>query len=67
MTKTYHKALQCFSGRPKTRILGWGEQNKKYPLMVANANPPRKPSIHWWSLLDTDEIDTLFILFHLVR
>ena len=29
--------------------------------MVANTDPARKPGIHWWSFLDTDEKDTLFL------
>ena len=28
--------------------------------MIANTNPVRKPSVHWWSFIDTDEEDTLF-------
>ena len=28
--------------------------------MVVNTDPARKPEIHWWSFLDTDEKDTLF-------
>ena len=32
----------------------------KYPFMVANTDLARKPGIHWWSFLDTDEKDTLF-------
>ena len=31
-----------------------------YPFMIANTDPARKPVIHWWSFLDTDERDTLF-------
>ena len=33
----------------------------KYPFMVANTDPTRKAGIHWWSFLDTDEKDTLFL------
>ena len=29
--------------------------------MVANTDSARKPGIHWWSFLDTDEKDTLFL------
>ena len=29
--------------------------------MVANTNPERKPVIHWWSFLDTNKKDTLFL------
>ena len=58
MEYTYHKILLVFFGRPETRILGWGKQ--KYPFMVANTDPVRKPGIHWWSFLDKDEKDTLF-------
>ena len=32
----------------------------KYPFMVANTDPARKPGIHWWSFQDTGEKDTLF-------
>ena len=32
----------------------------KYPFMVANTDPHKKLGVHWWSLLDTDERDTLF-------
>ena len=28
--------------------------------MNAKTDPARKPRIHWWSFLDTDERDTLF-------
>ena len=31
----------------------------KYPFMIANTDPARKPGIHWWSFLDTDGRDTL--------
>ena len=31
----------------------------KYPFMIANTDPARKPGIHWRSFLDTDERDTL--------
>ena len=32
----------------------------KYPFMIANTDPARKPGIHWWSFLDSDEKDILF-------
>ena len=32
----------------------------KYPFMIANTDPARKPGLYWWSFLDTDERDTLF-------
>ena len=32
----------------------------KYPFMVANIDPHKKPDAHWWLFLDTDERDTLF-------
>ena len=32
----------------------------KYPFMTANTDPARKPGIHWWLFLNTDERDTLF-------
>ena len=28
--------------------------------MIANTDPTRKPGIHWWLFLDTEERDTLF-------
>ena len=28
--------------------------------MGANTDPHKKPGVHWWSFLDTDEGDTLF-------
>ena len=33
----------------------------KYPFMVPNTNPARKLRIHWWSFLDTDETNTLYL------
>ena len=33
----------------------------KYPFMVASTDPAKKPGIHWWSFLDTNEKDTLFL------
>ena len=33
-----------------------------YPFMIANTDLARKPGVHWWSFLDTDEKDTLFLL-----
>ena len=33
----------------------------KYPFMIANTDPARKPGIHSWSFLDTDEKNTLFL------
>ena len=32
----------------------------KYPFMIANTDLHNKPGVHWWSILDTDEGDTLF-------
>ena len=34
----------------------------KYPFMIANTDPARKPEKHWWSFLVTNERDTLFFL-----
>ena len=31
-----------------------------YPFMIANTDLHNKPGVHWWSILDTDERDTLF-------
>ena len=28
--------------------------------MIANTDPERKPGMHWWSFLDTDERNTIF-------
>ena len=36
------------------------KKETKYPFMIANTDPARKPGIHWWSFLDTDERDALF-------
>ena len=33
----------------------------KYPFRIANTDPARKPGIHSWSFLDTDEKNTLFL------
>ena len=33
----------------------------KYPFMIPNTDPARKLRIHWWSFLDTDEKDTLYL------
>ena len=32
----------------------------RYPFMIANTDPEKKPGTHWWSFLDTDAKDTLF-------
>ena len=33
----------------------------KYSFMVPNTDPERKLRIHWWSFLDTDETNTLYL------
>ena len=38
-------------------------RNKKasHPFIIANTDIARKSGTHWWSFLDTDEKDTLFL------
>ena len=31
------------------------QKRAKYPFMVANTDPARKPGVHWWSFLDIEE------------
>ena len=38
----------------------------RYPFMIANTDPEKKPETHWWSFLDTDAKDTLFFSTALV-
>ena len=37
------------------------QKKAKYPLMIANTDPAAKSSTHWWSFLDTEQKDTLFL------
>ena len=33
----------------------------RYPFMIASTDPEKKLGVHWWSFLDTEEKDTLFL------
>ena len=35
----------------------------EYPFMIANTDAENKPGTHWWSFLDIEEKDSVF-LFH---
>ena len=37
------------------------QKKAKYPFMIANTDPAAKSDTHWWSLLDTEQKDTLFL------
>ena len=51
-----------FPANKKKKFLGEISRKEiKYPFMIANTDPARKLGIHWWSFLDTDERDTLFV------
>ena len=59
--KRITKLCRCFSGRPETKTLGIGEQKKnRVSAHGSKHRSGRKPRIHWWLFLDTDEESTLF-------
>ena len=37
------------------------QKKAKYPFMIANTDPAAKSGTHWWSFLDTEQKDTLFL------
>ena len=51
-----------FPADEKREFINKIQHNDKanYPFMIANTDPHNKPGVHWWSILDTDERDTLF-------
>ena len=52
-----YKKQEFLQGQLKENLKS---KKARYPFMVANTDPEKKPGTHWWSFLDTDAKDTLF-------
>ena len=64
--KTYPITLRgVFPGDEKSKLIDLSNQIRakraQYPFMITNNEAEDKPSMHWWSFLDTQEKDKSFL------